>query len=234
MKKLFKMTVILMFIGSVVATAQDKIYKTGGEVLETKVLEIGSTEIKYKVFANQNGPTYIINKNQVLKITYENGKTETFDASTSTMSDMAIKRAQNIYVEFGAQGLLFSANYDTRFTKSRNGLGGRVGFGAFSVDGLTVVTAPVSLNYLLGEGKNFFEIGLGATYISGSANSDFFDSGSSNNSTNSASTVIGTMAFMYRLQPVNSGFSFRGGFTPIFSSDGFIPYYAGISLGYTF
>lgn len=221
------MTAILMFISTVVATAQDKIYKTGGEVLEAKVIEIGSTEIKYKVFANLNGPTYTIGKNQVLKITYENGKTETFESGQSAMISTGIKRAQNIYVELGAQGLLFSANYDTRFGKTRNGLGGRIGFGALGGDGATVVTIPVSLNYLLGDGKNFFEIGLGATYASlGVDDPDaFFGSGD---------TVIGTMAFMYRLQPIDSGFSFRGGFTPIFAEGVFVPYYAGISLGYTF
>lgn len=230
MKKLLRITAILMFITTLGLKAQDKIYKMTGEVLEAKVTEVGATEIKYKVFANQNGPIYTIGKNQVLKITYENGKTETFEAVPSA-SDVATKRAQNIFVELGAQGLLFTANYDTRFSNKRNGIGGRVGIGALGGSGLTVVTVPLSLNYLLGEGKNFFELGLGATYISGNSSSDFFDNGGGNNS---ASSVIGTMAFMYRLQPVNSGFSFRGGFTPIFSKDGFIPYYAGISLGYTF
>nr|WP_294897404.1 hypothetical protein [uncultured Pedobacter sp.] len=231
MKKLLQATFLLMFFGIIGAKAQDKIYKTSGEVLEAKVLEIGSTEIKYKVFANINGPTYTILKTQVLKITYENGKSESFQDSPMVTENVVAKRAQNIYVELGAQGLLFTANYDTRFSNKRNGIGGRIGVGALNVDGLTVVTAPISLNYLLGEGKNFFEIGLGATFINGNSSSDFFDNGGGNNS---ASTVIGTMAFMYRLQPVNSGFSFRGGFTPIFNSDGFVPYYAGISLGYTF
>lgn len=217
---------MLLFLGIINAKAQDKIYKTTGEVLETKVLEIGSTEIKYKVFANLNGPTYSIPKNQVLKITYENGTTENIQHSPAVSESITTKRAQNIYVELGAQGLLFSANYDTRFGKTRNGIGGRIGFGAIGGDGATVVTVPVSLNYLLGEGKNFFEIGLGATYASLASDDDSF--------LGSGDTVIGTMAFMYRLQPVNSGFSFRGGFTPIFTSDGFIPYFAGISLGYTF
>jgi len=32
-------------------------------------------------------------------------------------------------VELGGQGLLLTANYDTRFGNSRNGLGGRAGIG---------------------------------------------------------------------------------------------------------
>ena len=226
MKKLLRLTVILLFASATIATAQDKVYKTNGEVLETKVIEIGSTEIKYKVFANQNGPLYTIGKDQVLKIVYENGTTENIQnqAMSPTISS---KRAQNVYVELGAQGLVFTANYDTRFGNRRNGIGGRIGIGAIGGDGDSFVTVPVSLNYLLGDGKNFFEVGLGATYASLGLNDDSLFG-------NGGSTVLGTMAFMYRLQPVNSGFSFRGGFTPFFNKDVFIPYYFGISLGYTF
>ncbi len=147
--------------------------------------------------------------------------------------DSGIGRAQNVFVEVGGQGLLFTANYDTRFSNKRNGIGGRVGIGYISLDGDHITTVPIGLNYLLGKGKNFFEVGLGATLVNvGSRNSDFFftDSGGSN----SASTVIGTMSFSYRLQPIDSGFSLRAGITPIFNSDGFIPYYGGLSLGYTF
>lgn len=206
--------------------AQDKIYKTSGEVLEAKVLEIGTTEIKYKTFTNQAGPTYTLPRNVVSKITYENGTTENFEQNAVSLNMPAAKRAQNVFVELGGQGLFFTANYDTRFGKARNGLGGRIGFGAIGVDNTNFVTVPVSLNYLLGEGKNFFEIGLGATYGKLSADEDsFFGSGDE---------IIGTLAFMYRYQPLTSGFSFRGGFTPVFSSDGFIPYFGGLSLGYTF
>lgn len=225
MKKLLKTSLLFLFIGAAGAKAQDKIYKTNGEVLESKVIEVGTSEIKFKVFANLNGPVYILQKSQVLKVTYENGTTESFGRAVTTEIG-ALKRAQNVFVELGAQGLLFTANYDTRFGNRRDGLGGRVGFGALGADGATVVTVPAALNYLLGDGKNFFEIGLGATYATLSTDDDsFFGSGN---------TLIGTMAFMYRLQPVNSGFSFRGGFTPIFTGDDFIPYFAGISLGYTF
>ncbi len=137
-------------------------------------------------------------------------------------------RAQNVFVEVGGQGLLFTANYDTRFSNRRDGLGGRAGIGYIASDGDNATTIPLSLNYLLGKGKHFFEVGLGATIIatSGNDNSFFFDGNNSN--------VIGTMSFSYRLQPVDSGFAFRVGLTPIFNGDFFIPYYGGLSLGYTF
>lgn len=228
MNRILTLLTFALFSASIVQ-AQDKIYKKTGEILETKVLEIGSAEIRYKVFTNQTGPTYTLPKSQLVKIVYQNGEIENFQAKATdpALTVEAVKRAQNVFVEFGAQGLLFTANYDTRFSNSRKGLGGRIGIGAIAVDGVSLVTVPVSLNYLLGEGKHFFEIGLGATYAKFSDDEEEIFFGSTDG-------VIGTMAFMYRLQPQTSGFSFRGGFTPFFNKDGFIPYYGGISLGYTF
>ncbi len=138
------------------------------------------------------------------------------------------KRAQNIFVELGGQGLLFTANYDTRFSNRRDGLGGRVGIGYIAADGDNATTVPLSLNYLLGKGRHFFEIGLGATLLATKA-SDYSFVFNDNNS-----DVIGTMSFSYRLQPVDRGFSLRAGLTPVFNKDFFIPYYAGLSLGYSF
>ncbi|RYY06349.1 MAG: hypothetical protein EOP43_06620, partial [Sphingobacteriaceae bacterium] len=76
-------------------------------------------------------------------------------------------RAQNVYIELLGQGLLLTANYDTRFSNKRNGIGGRVGvgFGTLPLSNNTVFTIPIGLNYLIGKKINFFEIGLGATYL---------------------------------------------------------------------
>jgi hypothetical protein len=141
-----------------------------------------------------------------------------------------LKRAQNVFIELGGQSLLFTANYDTRFGNRRDGLGGRAGIGYFAVDGDKLTTIPVSLNYLLGKGNKFFEVGLGATFAATSTDSDgfLFDDD------DSGSNVIGTMSFAYRVQPIDSGFSFRIGLSPVFNKNNFIPYYGGLSLGYTF
>jgi hypothetical protein len=138
------------------------------------------------------------------------------------------KRAQNVFVEIGGQGLLFTANYDTRFSNKRNGLGGRAGIGYIAADGDHATTIPISLNYLLGKDKHFFEVGLGATLLAtrGSDDSFFFSDNESN--------LIGTMSFSYRVQPVDNGFSFRIGLTPVFNGDFFMPYFGGLSIGYTF
>jgi len=151
-------------------------------------------------------------------------------ASIATLHAQTAAKA--VYAEIGGPGLA-SVNFDTRFTKAENGFGGRIGIGGFSVsDGLGdhvgIVTIPVGINYLLGkDGKNYFELGAGFTYVGGKASSDGGDSGN-------FSTSFGNLTFGYRLAPKNGGFFFKAQITPVFNRIGFIPYYGGLGFGYKF
>jgi hypothetical protein len=143
-------------------------------------------------------------------------------AATSAIK--AQSAAKTVFFELGGPGLA-SINYDMRLNKKEDGLGFRVGVGGFSIDDASVVFIPVGLNYLLGkDGKNYFELGGGITAVTGNDGSN----------DGTFSTSFGHLNFGYRLQPANGGFLFRAGIVPLFSKDGFIPYYAGISFGYKF
>ncbi|MEO6682713.1 MAG: hypothetical protein ABIN48_07780 [Ginsengibacter sp.] len=145
--------------------------------------------------------------------------------------NLSAQHAETVYVELGGPGLI-SANFDMRFSKQNTGLGGRIGIGGFSLnndyDGrVSLLTIPVGLNYLLGkDGKNFFELGAGFTYLNVGSRYD------SENSTLQAS--FGNLTFGYRLAPANGGFVFKAQITPVFNKYGFMPYYGGIGFGYKF
>ena len=68
--------------GTTTVFAQDVIVKHDGSTILSKVTEIGVTEVKYKKFSNQNGPTYSIQKSDIQAINYENGEKETFADSS--------------------------------------------------------------------------------------------------------------------------------------------------------
>lgn len=68
--------VILMILCSANVTAQDVIVKKDGSTILSKVIEIGSVEVKYKKFSNLDGPTYSIIKSEIQAINYENGEKE--------------------------------------------------------------------------------------------------------------------------------------------------------------
>jgi hypothetical protein len=150
--------------------------------------------------------------------------------TTSTKADsLQNTRAQNVYFELFGPGLAFSANYDTRFSQQRDGLGARAGIGFIAAGGDSFFSIPVQANYLLGKASKYFEIGAGATYASYTS-SGFF---SFTNTSTTAHKVFGTMTFGYRYQPIDGGFNFRASFNPFFDSSTFYPF-VGFSFGYTF
>lgn len=76
MKALF--TFVLISIVAAGLHAQDIIVMKDGSIVQSKVTDITSTEVKYKKFSNPDGPLYTINKSTILAINYENGEKETF------------------------------------------------------------------------------------------------------------------------------------------------------------
>lgn len=75
------MRALILFMASmflVVASvkAQDKIYRKNGEILKVKIVEVSSTEIKYRIFGEEDGPIYVLEKDRIQKIVYQNGRVE--------------------------------------------------------------------------------------------------------------------------------------------------------------
>lgn len=61
------------------ASAQDLIVKKDGSVIQAKVTKIGTSEVEYKKWSNQDGPQYSIAVADILAINYQNGEKETFE-----------------------------------------------------------------------------------------------------------------------------------------------------------
>ncbi len=79
--KIIKALFLLIFIAIATTTsAQEIIFKRDGGKDTVKVLEITPTEIIYKKFKRQNGPTYRINKADVVLIEHEDGEVEVIEA----------------------------------------------------------------------------------------------------------------------------------------------------------
>ncbi|MDA3613184.1 hypothetical protein [Polluticaenibacter yanchengensis] len=143
--------------------------------------------------------------------------------------------------EFGGPGILFSANLDKRFTQSRFGIGGRVGLGFvtsefsnyngsyYDYKTQSVVTIPVQLNYIFGKpnSSHGLEIGIGGTYIGKKV--DVFSMLDNQEGTQ----FYGTFSFKYRRVPVNGGFTWNVGFSPLLAKGIIVPF-AGVGFGYAF
>lgn len=75
--KITKILVLLVFVAlAATVNAQDILFKRDGGKDTVKVLEINPIEIVYKKFKRQDGPTYRINKADVVLIEFEDGEVE--------------------------------------------------------------------------------------------------------------------------------------------------------------
>lgn len=81
-----KSTLLAIFLFGLAGTAvsQDVILKKDNTTVLSKVLEINNTEIKYKKWSNQDGPTYSISRSEVTSINYQNGDVEKFTDNAAT------------------------------------------------------------------------------------------------------------------------------------------------------
>lgn len=64
--------------------SQDTLYTKKGHVIAGKVTEINDATIKFKKASNLDGPTYVINKEDVVMITYKNGAKDVFSEQDNT------------------------------------------------------------------------------------------------------------------------------------------------------
>ncbi|MBO4530102.1 MAG: hypothetical protein J6S89_11485 [Paludibacteraceae bacterium] len=99
MKKAFFL--LLVFI-SCECFAIDVIVTTSQEKIEGKILEVSSSEIKYKKASNPNGPTFVIEKEKVSTIVYENGEVEVLkheEIKPVTTEDKKVEAAGNAKAE---------------------------------------------------------------------------------------------------------------------------------------
>ena len=79
MKKFRAWALVFAGMTAVCVSAQDMIVKKDGTVIQAKVMKVGTSEVDYKKWSNQNGPQYSIAVADILAINYQNGEKETFD-----------------------------------------------------------------------------------------------------------------------------------------------------------
>ena len=79
MKKI--LTLMVVMLTALNLFAQDIIITSDAKRIEAKILEVSSSEIKYKEFNNLEGPTFILTNDELNTVIYQNGTIKTFDHS---------------------------------------------------------------------------------------------------------------------------------------------------------
>ena len=112
------MKYILLFIlfvcSSNIIKAQDTLSMRSGENILVKVIEVGTTEVKYKKLDNLNGPIFSILKSDLLIIKYENGTSDDFSSIKKTVEN-------NIYlIDDSIQGKNDAQRFYNGYKTARN------------------------------------------------------------------------------------------------------------------
>lgn len=147
---------------------------------------------------------------------YLNPKSERFKVVTD-------RPPQAAFAELGGAALLFSINYDRRFSNRTDGFGFRAGIGGLLDDIGFGSMMVFGVNHLVGNNKKgrFFESGINYSLLT---HRDYdFDNG------------FISLTMGYRSQPVQGGFCFRAGINPIYvPRDRFFVPWPYLSVGYNF
>lgn len=91
-----KIKLLLAFcLLSIGVFAQDVIIKRNGDEIQAKVLTVSASQVDYKKWSNQEGPTYILPRADIFMIKYANGDKDVFgDDSPSEKEEVASPEAE--------------------------------------------------------------------------------------------------------------------------------------------
>lgn len=85
MKQLLFLLICMVSLSVSAQNSLDIIVLKSGEEVECKVLEVGISEVKYKLQTEQESPIYIISKSEIFMIKYTDGRKDIFNQEKSEL-----------------------------------------------------------------------------------------------------------------------------------------------------
>ena len=96
----------LFICSSNIIKAQDTLSTRYGESILVKVIEVGTSEVKYKKLDNLNGPVFSMLKSDLLMIKYANGTSEDYGKEERTLIKVKKRHTlRNIGIVCGVLGI---------------------------------------------------------------------------------------------------------------------------------
>ena len=162
MKNLLITITLLIVVSSL--SAQDKIYFKDGSTIEAKVLVVSESNIQYKKFDNQSGPTFEIGLSNINMIVYEKGSHQMFNEESNNISKGFRKNRMNLdLLAIGENGPT-SISYEIINEDGSRGLEIPLSI-YFNENGVSGYTVGTNIKFYTNkQGKGFFigpSIGLG-------------------------------------------------------------------------
>ncbi len=116
--KRFLLSLVAIVITSV-CFAQDIIVQKDGSTIQAKVTKVTQSEVEYKKFNNQKGPTYAISTKDLQCINYENGTKDTFVSPNYNPNIVTNETATQFSNDEQLVNLYKQSNAEAKYKKGR-------------------------------------------------------------------------------------------------------------------
>lgn len=229
MKKVI--VLLLTFFPLIISYSQDRIFTSEGEIIQAKILEIKEQDITFQKHNDASGVVFVIAKNKVQRIVFQNGIEETFHAEDDTeyisakdwLADQNGKKPDMIYLTDGSvvecevlEKKRFGVNYistldrrgysqyvsNTKISKIIYG-NGEVEYISGSPGRRGEKKSPMDFSYL---SPSYVSVGIGPAIPFGSFSGD--NSGGGGNASTGFHVYADATYYLFR----GLGFSLLGGY----------------------
>jgi len=145
--------------------SQDVIVFHNGDMVDTKIMEISDSEIKYKKYDNLDGPLYIVLKKDIFMINYSTGEKDVFKINSSLKEDKSNNNKNQEGILYSKGTKILQANNLLAIDINNEILNLNFGMGGFVSDKFALIG---QLNRIgMGLGNNaFIEIAFTGLYYS--------------------------------------------------------------------
>lgn len=92
MKKL--LFTVLVLLVCFAASADDVIVLRSSKRISANILEVGKTEVRYKEASNPNGPTFVLDTDDILSVIYSSGTVQNFEQRPKEVSEWEYEEMQ--------------------------------------------------------------------------------------------------------------------------------------------
>ena len=139
MKRFLFSLVAILF--TCICFAQDVIIKKDGTTILSTVIKVGQSEVEYKKYNNQTGPTYTISINELSHINYANGTKDTFTSTYNNQSVVTTETATQFSNDEGLLKLYDAHDRKLKKAKRIKSLGWIVGGTLFAAGGALIISS---------------------------------------------------------------------------------------------
>lgn len=139
MKRFLFSLVAILF--TCICFAQDVIIKKDGTTILSTVIKVGQSEVEYKKYNNQTGPTYTISINELSHINYANGTKDTFTSTYNNQSVVTTETATQFSNDEGLLKLYDAHDRKLKKAKRIKSLGCIVGGTLLAAGGALIISS---------------------------------------------------------------------------------------------